>query len=197
MISMQAETVKDYKPFGLTSSASIKVVRPGILVGLPLFQPPNDKKNSIFVTLEGFGSRVPISIANLMESSFTSGLVTRLLLGELARAWAHYPGAFLTPELLRIRDLSFTSLIANAFEDESSCKSGNSFEEVVSGILKNNPVLAPGLLWGWHAGDDLDDLQGSDTGFRADVWKLIASTHSWQQIGQMTSFTLKFGTTQI
>jgi hypothetical protein len=188
--------VSPFYPYTLNDfNVHMRVVRPSSIVDLPIFanHPPNDPSDAIFVVLDGFGSAVPISVANLMEANFTNGLVTRLVLGELVREWQSYPhGSVLTADKLSFGDPPFTALIGDAFVNTASYQPGETFGDAVQSILEKNPVLPAGILWGWQAGDELDALTGGDLKFRTDVWKLITSRYSLSDIGEMTGFTLNY-----
>jgi hypothetical protein len=157
-----------------------------------------DLSKAIFVVLNGFGIPVPFDVFKIIQANFINGLVTRLLLGEFFRIWGKYPDmAGLKTDLLLLGDLNVTAMIADRYQytqlySENWAK-GDSFDDIVAKTEGNDPLAPAGILWGWHAGDELDALQDSDDiHWRNDVWKLLIARYSLEDIGQMMSFTLNY-----
>jgi hypothetical protein len=78
VLGSAADTIFSYKPYELDNfNVGMHVVRPSSIVDLPIFanHPPHDPADAIFVALDGFGSKVPIPVANLMEANSLMGLL--------------------------------------------------------------------------------------------------------------------------
>jgi len=62
----------------------------------------------------------------------------------------------------------------------------------LSGLLRDQNLQAAGLLWGWKAAGELDELKGNDAVVLNAVWKLIKARFSAEQMGKMTAYTLNY-----
>jgi len=191
VLSAPVGSVYIYKPYNLANpNIGLKVQRIPELV--PLFAFQGDTGNAIFVWLDGFGIRVPIAAAELEEAAFISGLTTRLLLGEYSRAWNKAGNHELSPTGLNFNTTVFSNLLADQYALAANWPDKVTYDDALKNLLANFPVHPAGVLWGWHAGEDLDKLTGPDVAYRDAVWKLIGGRFGFDDIGTMTAYTLNY-----
>ncbi len=182
-------TLVTYQPYSLADkSVGVKVQINTAVYNQPMFQ-GNGASDAIFVRLDAFGNAfVPIPVADVVESNFLNGLVTRLILGHLSRL-----------QQLPATGIDFAS-IGNAvpqIPDEynkagSYSVSAGTFEKATGDLLRDYPVQPMALFLGWKAGEELDALTGQNLDFRNDVWKLLIHRFSTAQLGEMTAYTLNY-----
>jgi len=182
-----------YQPYPIDNKAiGIKVQAvAGLQTAWPFQTANGDPADADFVLLDGFAKLEPIPVADSVEASFINGMVTRLILGEYARAWKANGGAIDPADLSFARFVNtpqFPDMIAAALYPANS-----SFAADISSFLQNNPVQPAGLLWGWKAGDELDALVGTGNAkYREDVWRLVKSRFTSNDMGRMVAFTLNY-----
>jgi hypothetical protein len=181
-----------YQPYPIANkSVAVKVLAvAGLQASWPFQAATGDPADADFVLLDGFAKQVPIPVADSVTANFINGLVTRLILGEYARAWKD-------GTTISAGDLSFAKYVMTpGFPDmnnASSYPANVKFEADLATLLQNNPVQPAGLLWGWKAGDELDALVGTDDAkYRADVWRLVKSRFTSADMGRMVAFTLSY-----
>jgi hypothetical protein len=182
-----------YQPYPIANkNVAIKVQAISAIQGAWPFQAANgDPADADFVLLDGFAKLVPVPVADSMEANFINGLVTRLILGEYARAWKANGAS------IDASGLSFTGLISTPqFPDMTAVGSypaNVTFDAAIATLLQSNPVQPAGLLWGWKAGDDLDALVGTgNEKYRNDVWRLVRGRFTSEDMGRMVAFTLNY-----
>jgi hypothetical protein len=186
-----------YRPYNLAKAdVGLKVqYQPQIVTTANAFKgtsPDFDPVNAIFVRVDGFANQVPIYVAQVLESNFISGLVTRLVLGQYVRAWQG-TGSKITAKDIHLSIPPSQPIAGDIFvKKETWPDNKDNYRNTLNTILDQNPITPAGLLWGWAAGQELDELTDGDVRFRNDVWKLIGTRFTSQDIGAMTSFTLNY-----
>jgi hypothetical protein len=155
-------------------------------------------KKGICVVLDGLGTNVPIPAAEIFASYFAHGLVTRLVLGEYVKAWKNQ-GANLSLARLDFakgtrptRDID----VSSAYEEWSNYvdreKDVFDVDKGLSRLLIEENLQAAGILWGWKAAGELDELKGNDRKAWKAAWRLVKSRFSAEQMGELTAYTLNY-----
>jgi hypothetical protein len=201
------------QPYTLSDTTlGIHAMVPKVLVGLDVFkavQPPgmdSGPASSIFITLDGFGAQVPISVAASMEANFIDGFVTRLVLGQYQAFWksnaADY-GALPSNFSIDIGtvnanqgDLLLYSDPATypKYQPDSTGKLGPSFEQDLSAQLAASPIASIGMLYGWRAAEQLEKIDQRDPSHQLlkAAWTLLKYRFNFERIGEMTAYTLNY-----
>jgi hypothetical protein len=210
-------TVK-YSPFDITGLPRDSV--PSIILSVPInaapagprpalnnlnsafFRPPNpadpnDPGDLIFVGLSGFtAAYVPIPVANVVENYFVDGLTARLVLGKYATAAGLDQGRIdFVKENAPIFPNTYNTYQAPrsyVFPGPPATSYAEAYSRSIDNLLSSVPVGPSALLLGWEAGEDLSHLQGADSKYLADTWKLISQRFNPEQVGEMTAFALTY-----
>jgi hypothetical protein len=167
-----------------------------------------DPNDAICLVLDGFNTPVYIPVAEQFEAGFIEGLVTRLVLGQYARAWKQQDASLLnftaSANQPKVKDI--VHLVpyypqgapipagAVAFAPmPAPVASSLSFNEWLSERSQFDPIEPAAIMWGWRAGEKLDGmLGGADESYRDDVVTLIESRFSPREIGALTGYTLNY-----
>ena len=111
--------------------------------------------NAYFFRLDGFQADVPVNAYQIAVSDFANGLVTRLVIGEIARA-AGQVGAeslidFPPPNMAAFNKTTFDFPKPNIWITGP----GSGLNDVVDRALLNTPFHSEAILYGWYAGRGL------------------------------------------
>jgi hypothetical protein len=195
-------TTYTYYPYNLNSDLNdigISVVVPRTIYNQPPFQPSDqDMPNaSIFVELDGFGYPVPEGVAQLMENCFVDGFVTRLFLESCVTTWKNLPGYGTAGSLNPSLGDNFTN---SAGSLEYLSDYNNFYKNLPGKTLRDDitywntayPITGKGMLYGWHAADDLIKYDTPDHRLLKDAWRLLHYQYSFEKFGTMVAFTLDY-----
>jgi hypothetical protein len=202
LLHQGAGTTFVYRPYNLhDKTVGITTVIPAEVAALPLFKPDTTgglpPTRAIFAQVDGFSARVPIAAANIFESAWVSGLVSRLVLEQYAKFWAKQQGQTPIPLTTRM-DANPTNsplsvfLGAVSWPVAANQSNDTTFTQELKGLIATQPLTSYGMLYGWKAADSLVKHDNSTQMLSHAIWGLIHSRYSLCDIGRMTAYTLDY-----